>query len=98
MSPEVRLDARAASGQDRALVGIASFGASIEFYHVKNSDGSPQVLVVSDITEVFAPLPTLLIPLKDHKSTFTCIAAVWFLDENCHRCSAGDSRHYSETA
>ena len=55
------------TGPDRALIGIATFDATIQFYYAKSGDGSPQVVTMTDITEVFSPSPSLLMPLKDNK-------------------------------
>ena len=55
------------TGPDRAFIGIATFDATIQFYYAKSGDGSPQVMTMTDITEVFSPSPSLLMPLKDNK-------------------------------
>jgi len=59
--------------QDRALVSIATFDSSIQFYNVKSSDGSPQVIVMSDISEAFSPSPNLLLPLAENRGSPICI-------------------------
>lgn len=50
-------------------MGIATLDSVIQFYHVKNQEGAPQILIVSDINEVFSPLPSLLMSLKDQKES-----------------------------
>eukprot|EP00210_Caulerpa_lentillifera_P007345 g7021.t1 len=65
----IKLILNSIQGQERALVGIATMDSVIQFYHVKNEEGGPQILIVSDITEVFSPLPSLLMSLKDQKES-----------------------------
>lgn len=43
-------------GGDRALVGIATFDNSVHFYALRPGQSQPQMLVMADIADVYAPL------------------------------------------
>ncbi|KAJ1439167.1 Sec23/Sec24 trunk domain-containing protein, partial [Ochromonadaceae sp. CCMP2298] len=53
-------------GATRCQVGIITFDAHIHFYNLSAALGAPQMLVVSDISDVILPLPEdLLVNLAD---------------------------------
>lgn len=55
-------------GRDRALVGIATFDAALHFYSLRAPDAAPQMLVVPEVEDVYAPMPsTLLVPLQEYR-------------------------------
>ncbi|GMH85989.1 hypothetical protein TL16_g10401 [Triparma laevis f. inornata] len=52
----------------RAMVGFLTFDKSVHFYNMKSSLTQPQMLVVSDLKELFIPLPDdLLVNLSDSR-------------------------------
>lgn len=56
-------------GNPRTQVGFITFDSHIHFYNLKSSLSSPQMLVVSDITDVIMPLPEdLLVNLNDSRA------------------------------
>lgn len=55
-------------GLPRTQVGFITFDSSIHFYNLKSTLKAPQMLVVSDITDVILPSPEdLLVNLQDSK-------------------------------
>eukprot|EP00392_Amoebophrya_sp_AT5.2_P004241 g4249.t1 len=44
-------------GGDRTLVGIVTFDASLQFYNLDSNLSSSQMVVVSDLEDLFLPLP-----------------------------------------
>ncbi|KAJ8377863.1 hypothetical protein AAFF_G00250950 [Aldrovandia affinis] len=55
-------------GDTRALVGFVTFDSTIHFYNLQEGLSQPQMLVVSDIHDIFIPTPdTLLVNLKEGK-------------------------------
>ncbi len=56
-------------GTPRTQIGFITFDTHIHFYNLKASLSSPQMLVVSDITDVIIPLPEdLLVNLADSRT------------------------------
>src|SRR4051812_40024389 len=52
----------------RSNVGFLTFDNTIHFYHLKSSLSQPRMLVVSDIDDVFLPLPDdMLVNLNDSR-------------------------------
>ena len=52
-------------GQDRARVGFLTFDTSLHFYNMRSTLKQPQMIVVSDISDVFIPQPDdLLVDLS----------------------------------
>lgn len=60
------------SGQipgQRAQIGIITFDTSLHFYNLNANLSQPQMLVVSDLEELFLPLPDdILVPLAESES------------------------------
>lgn len=55
-------------GNPRTHIGFITFDSSIHFYNLKSSLKAPQMLVVSDITDVIMPSPEdLLVNLQDSR-------------------------------
>ncbi|XP_063046534.1 protein transport protein Sec24A isoform X2 [Engraulis encrasicolus] len=55
-------------GDTRTRVGFLTFDSTIHFYDLQEGLSQPQMLVVSDIDDVFIPTPdSLLVNLKDSK-------------------------------
>jgi Sec23/Sec24 trunk domain len=48
-------------GGDRALVGIATFDSAVQFYALRPGQSAPQMLVVPDILEPYAPSASSLL-------------------------------------
>ena len=44
-------------GSPRTQVGFITFDSSIHFYNLKSTLTAPQMLVVSDVSDVIMPLP-----------------------------------------
>ncbi|XP_061367231.1 protein transport protein SEC24 A-like [Gastrolobium bilobum] len=56
-------------GFPRTQIGFATFDSTIHFYNMKSSLTQPQMLVVSDLDEIFVPLPDeLLVNLSESRS------------------------------
>ena len=49
------------SGGDRALLGIATFDSAVQFYALRPGQSAPQMLVVPDILEPYAPSASSLL-------------------------------------
>lgn len=63
-------------GQERALVGVATFDSSLHFYRLPKGDagGPPHMLVVADVTEPYAPLPSsVAVPLEESRDALTSL-------------------------
>ncbi|XP_069045279.1 protein transport protein Sec24B isoform X2 [Lepisosteus oculatus] len=55
-------------GDTRTRVGFITFDSTIHFYNLQEGLSQPQMLVVSDIEDIFLPTPdSLLVNLKDSK-------------------------------
>ncbi|XP_028661756.1 protein transport protein Sec24B isoform X1 [Erpetoichthys calabaricus] len=55
-------------GDARTRIGFVTFDSTIHFYNLQEGLAQPQMLVVSDLDEVFLPTPDgLLVNLKDSK-------------------------------
>eukprot|EP00112_Aurelia_sp_Birch-Aquarium-sp1_P005276 Seg1598.10 transcript_id=Seg1598.10/GoldUCD/mRNA.D3Y31 product="Protein transport protein Sec24B" protein_id=Seg1598.10/GoldUCD/D3Y31 len=55
-------------GDSRTLIGFLTFNSSINFYSLKANQTQPQMMVMSDIDDVFIPSPDgLLVNLKENK-------------------------------
>lgn len=53
----------------RAQVGIITFDTSLHFYNLNSNLSQPQMLVVSDLEDLFLPLPDdILVPLSESES------------------------------
>ncbi|TKY58845.1 transport protein Sec24 [Spatholobus suberectus] len=56
-------------GFPRTQIGFATFDSTIHFYNMKSSLAQPQMLVVSDLDDIFIPLPDdLLVNLSESRS------------------------------
>ncbi|KAJ4838143.1 hypothetical protein Tsubulata_035230 [Turnera subulata] len=56
-------------GFPRTQIGFITFDSTIHFYNMKSSLTQPQMMVVSDLDDVFVPLPDdLLVNLADSRS------------------------------
>ncbi|PQQ10286.1 protein transport protein Sec24-like [Prunus yedoensis var. nudiflora] len=56
-------------GYPRTQIGFATFDSTIHFYNMKSSLTQPQMMVVSDLDDVFVPLPDdLLVNLSESRS------------------------------
>ncbi|XP_014513771.1 protein transport protein Sec24-like At3g07100 [Vigna radiata var. radiata] len=56
-------------GYPRTQIGFATFDSTIHFYNMKSSLTQPQMLVVSDLDDIFVPLPDdLLVNLSESRS------------------------------
>ena len=56
-------------GAERAQVGFITFDTCVHFYNLKSSLSAPQLLVVSDISDIILPLPEdLLVNLQESRS------------------------------
>jgi len=56
-------------GDTRTRIGFITFDSTVHFYNLKSSLSNPQMLVVSDIEDVFIPLPDdLLVNLSESKA------------------------------
>ncbi|KAM2468555.1 hypothetical protein FF1_010219 [Malus domestica] len=56
-------------GFPRTQIGFATFDSTIHFYNMKSSLTQPQMMVVSDLDDVFIPLPDdLLVNLSESRS------------------------------
>ncbi len=61
-------------GHPRTQVGFITFDSHIHFYNLKSSLSSPQMLVVSDITDVIMPLPEdLLVNLHESRAVIDAL-------------------------
>lgn len=49
------------AGGDRALAGVATFDSTIHFYSLRPSQSQPQMLVVPDVSDPYAPQSASLI-------------------------------------
>jgi protein transport protein SEC24 len=56
-------------GNPRTQIGFITFDTTIHFYNLKSSLTAPQMLVVSDVTDVIMPLPEdLLVNLQESRA------------------------------
>ncbi|KAF5454231.1 hypothetical protein F2P56_023911 [Juglans regia] len=56
-------------GFPRTQIGFATFDCAIHFYNMKSSLTQPQMMVVSDLDDIFVPLPDdLLVNLSESRS------------------------------
>ncbi|KAG2695881.1 hypothetical protein I3843_07G033700 [Carya illinoinensis] len=56
-------------GFPRTQIGFATFDSAIHFYNMKSSLTQPQMMVVSDLDDIFVPLPDdLLVNLSESRS------------------------------
>ncbi|KAE8010366.1 hypothetical protein FH972_006741 [Carpinus fangiana] len=56
-------------GYPRTQIGFATFDSAIHFYNMKSSLAQPQMMVVSDLDDIFLPLPDdLLVNLSESRS------------------------------
>ncbi|KAE9618908.1 putative von Willebrand factor, type A, Zinc finger, Sec23/Sec24-type, sec23/Sec24, trunk [Lupinus albus] len=56
-------------GFPRTQIGFATFDSTIHFYNLKSSLTQPQMLVVSDLDDIFVPLPDdLLVNLSESRN------------------------------
>jgi protein transport protein SEC24 len=55
-------------GAPRTQIGFITFDSAIHFYNLKSSLASPQMLVVSDVSDVIFPLPEdILVNLQESR-------------------------------
>ena len=53
-------------GDQRTQIGFITYNSSVHFYNLAENLSQPQMLVVSDLDEIFLPTPdSLLVNLKD---------------------------------
>lgn len=59
-------------------MGIATYDSTIHFYQPNNShiDCVPNMFIVSDIEDVFVPIPSLLMSLKKERKSISNILKV----------------------
>jgi protein transport protein SEC24 len=50
-----------AAGEDSALVGIITFDSTVHFYNVTKGQAQPQMLVMADVGDVYAPMSSQLL-------------------------------------
>lgn len=56
-------------GGDRIHVGVATYDSTLHFYNLATEQGSPQMLVVPDVKDVYAPLAaSLVVPLSERRA------------------------------
>merc|ERR1711988_935592 len=56
-------------GGQRAQMGIITFDTSLHFYNLNPNLSQPQMLVVSDLEDLFLPLPDdILVPITESQS------------------------------
>ncbi|PRP88472.1 protein transport protein Sec24-like protein [Planoprotostelium fungivorum] len=56
-------------GSPRTRIGFITFNSSLHFYNLRSTLSKPQMLVVTDLSEVFLPLPDdLLVNLVDSRA------------------------------
>ncbi|KAL1832802.1 hypothetical protein DCAR_0102826 [Daucus carota subsp. sativus] len=56
-------------GYPRTQIGFITFDSTIQFYNMKSSLTQPQMMVVSDLEDIFVPLPDdLLVNLSESRS------------------------------
>ncbi|KAI4366186.1 hypothetical protein MLD38_022096 [Melastoma candidum] len=71
-------------GSPRTQIGFITFDSNIHFYNMKSSLNQPQMMVVSDLDDIFVPLPDdLLVNLSESRSiveTFLDSLPSMFLD------------------
>jgi len=61
-------------GSPRTRIGFITFDTSIHFYNLKSTLSTPQMLVVSDIDDVFLPLPDdMLVNLADSRTVIEAL-------------------------
>ncbi|GFR39599.1 hypothetical protein Agub_g59 [Astrephomene gubernaculifera] len=78
-------------GGSRALVGIATFDTSVHFYSLRSPSSTPQMLVMSDVSDVFAPASgKLLMEVEAHaaqlKELLEGLPGMWAnnrVNDNC---------------
>ena len=59
-------------GDQRTQIGFVSYNSSVHFYNLAEGLSQPQMLVVSDLDDVFLPTPdSLLVNLKDSMELVT---------------------------
>jgi len=57
-------------GGQRVQIGIITFDTALHFYNLSSNLASPQMLVVSDLEDLFLPLPDdILVPLSESEGT-----------------------------
>eukprot|EP01090_Pellita_catalonica_P015922 TRINITY_DN441_c0_g1_i4.p1 TRINITY_DN441_c0_g1~~TRINITY_DN441_c0_g1_i4.p1 ORF type:complete len:813 (-),score=121.47 TRINITY_DN441_c0_g1_i4:54-2492(-) len=62
--------------QRRSRIGFITYNTSVHFYNLNSNLTSPRMLVVSDIDDVFIPLPNdLLVNLKDSREVIDALLA-----------------------
>jgi protein transport protein SEC24 len=55
-------------GDARTMVGFVTYDSSLHFYNLSVGNSQPQMLIVSDVDDVFLPSPdSLLVNLKESK-------------------------------
>ncbi|XAR58583.1 hypothetical protein NMG60_11014050 [Bertholletia excelsa] len=56
-------------GYPRTQIGFITFDSTLHFYNIKSSLAQPQMMVVSDLDDIFVPLPDdLLVNLSESRS------------------------------
>lgn len=60
------------------MVGLATFDNTIHFYSVRSPTAAPQMLVVSDVNDVYAPSSArLLMPVRTTIPTcLSCLSSI----------------------
>jgi protein transport protein SEC24 len=67
-------------GGERARVGIATFDSAVQFYALRPGQSAPQMLVVPDILEPYAPsASSLLVDAQKARSLVSARAIVAFM-------------------
>ncbi|XP_066931581.1 protein transport protein Sec24A-like isoform X1 [Clytia hemisphaerica] len=55
-------------GDSRTMIGFVTFNSSVQFYSLKANQSQPQMHVVSDVDDIYLPVPDgLLVNIKENK-------------------------------
>jgi len=74
-------------GNTRTKIGFITFDSTIHFYSLQEGLAQPQMLIVSDIEDVFIPMPeNLLVNLNESKESVIGVSSeeTYYLPGNCH--------------
>ncbi|TKS83125.1 Protein transport protein [Collichthys lucidus] len=86
-------------GDSRTKVGFITFDSTIHFYNLQEGLSQPQMLIVSDIEDIFLPTPdSLLVNLNECKETQLPnlgVGALQSREDPNQRASAKDIQHLS---
>ncbi|GIL50904.1 hypothetical protein Vafri_6870 [Volvox africanus] len=79
-------------GGPRAMVAVATYDTTVHFYSVRSSGATPQMLVMSDVQDVFAPTSgKLLLGLEEHreqlKELLEALPGMWSSNRSNDNCA-----------